>query len=266
MPFEVDPWTVPLEEKVELLRSVTAAIQENAGHPLLLPRTPGSRTQWKYLATSEGSFIEQLFRFCNCSAAATARSGAQVKTRTYEQASGGGYEFLKNFNPSGQADRVAAEAIEHSKAKPVGQGLKDLVLLPSHLALTIHEIVAHPTELDRIAGYEANYAGTSFIKISDLGKLKYGSPKFNIVADRTYPGAMATVGFDDDGVEGAEVADRQGWNPGRTADQSRNGAPHQRELQPRLHVCEPLAQLPVPADAEHPARGRARPAHRTSTR
>ena len=66
--------------------------------------------------------------------------------------------------------------------------------------------------------------------------------------------------------QGAEVADRQGWNPGRTADQSRNGAPHQRELQPRLHVCEPLAQLPVPADAEHPARGQGRPAHRTSTR
>jgi TldD protein len=200
MPFEVDPWTVPLEEKVELLRGVTAAIQKTPGI-LFATANAGFEYEWKYLATSEGSFIEQLFRFCNCSAAATARSGTQVKTRTYEQASGGGYEFLKKCDLPGQADRVAAEAIEHSKAKPVGQGLKDLVLLPSHLALTIHEIVAHPTELDRIAGYEANYAGTSFIKISDLGKLKYGSPKFNIVADRTYPGAMATVGFDDDGVK-----------------------------------------------------------------
>jgi len=68
----------------------------------------------------------------------------------------------------GQAERIAAEAVEHSMAKPVERGLKDLVLLPSHLGLTIHEIVAHATELDRIAGYEANYAGTSFVKISDL--------------------------------------------------------------------------------------------------
>ncbi len=73
-------------------------------------------------------------------------------------------------------------------AKPVGQGLKDLVLMPSHLALTIHEIIAHPTELDRIVGYEANYAGTSFVKLTDLGKLKYGSQLLNIYADRTHPG------------------------------------------------------------------------------
>ncbi len=124
-----------------------------------------------------------------------------MKTRNYDQALGGGYEFLIKCDLPGNAERIAAEAIEHSKAKPVGQGLKDLILLPSHLALTIHEIVAHPTELDRIAGYEANYAGTSFIKIADIGKLKYGSPKFNITADRTFPGAMATVGFDDDGVK-----------------------------------------------------------------
>ena len=200
MPFEKDPWTVPLEEKVELLRSVTSAIQKTPGI-LFATATAGFEYEWKYLATSEGSYIEQLFRFCNCSASATARTGSQVKTRNYDQALGGGYEFLIKCDLPGNAERIAAEAIEHSKAKPVGQGLKDLILLPSHLALTIHEIVAHPTELDRIAGYEANYAGTSFIKIADVGKLKYGSPKFNITADRTFPGAMATVGFDDDGVK-----------------------------------------------------------------
>ena len=65
-------------------------------------------------------------------------------------------------------------------------GLKDLIMTPSHAMLTIHEIVAHATELDRIVGYEANYAGTSFVKISDLGKLKYGSKLFNVTADRTH--------------------------------------------------------------------------------
>ncbi len=60
--------------------------------------------------------------------------------------------------------------------------------MPSHSALTIHEIIAHPTELDRIVGYEANYAGTSFVTLKDLGKLKYGSKLLNITADRTHPG------------------------------------------------------------------------------
>src|SRR5947209_11952747 len=67
--------------------------------------------------------------------------------------------------------------------------------------LTIHEIVAHATELDRVLGYEANYAGTSFVKLSDVGKLKYGSKLMNITADRTMPGGLATIGFDDDGVK-----------------------------------------------------------------
>src|SRR5581483_9393271 len=89
-------------------------------------------------------------------------------------------------------------------AKPVGMGLKDLVLTPSHAMLTIHEIVAHATELDRVLGYEANYAGTSFVKLSDVGKLKYGSKLMNITADRTMPGGLATIGFDDDGVKTTE--------------------------------------------------------------
>ncbi len=118
------------------------------------------------------------------------------KTRTY---SGDSSRAAGSTCSTGElpahAERVAAEAVEHAMAKPVGAGVKDLVLMPSHLALTIHEIIAHPTELDRIVGYEANYAGTSFITLKDLGKLKYGSKLFNIYADRTHPGGMATVGY-----------------------------------------------------------------------
>jgi TldD protein len=158
--------------------------------------------EWKYLATSEGSFIEQVFFYTTCGCNATATHQGQVKTRSYQPGSmTRGYEFVTESNLPAQAERVAAEAVEFAMAKPVGAGLKDLVLLPSHLALTIHEIIAHPTELDRIVGYEANYAGTSFVKVADLGKLKYGSKWLNIDADRTHPGAMSTVGYDDDGVK-----------------------------------------------------------------
>src|SRR5262245_24531777 len=97
-------------------------------------------------------------------------------------------------------------------------GLKHLVLTPSHAMLTIHEIVAHATELDRILGFEANYAGTSFVKLSDVGKLKYGSKLMNITADRTMPGALATIGFDDDGVKTTECPIvRAGMRIGRQA-------------------------------------------------
>jgi TldD protein len=98
-------------------------------------------------------------------------------------------------------DRIVDEAIELTAAKPLGAGVKDLILTPSHLALTIHEIVAHATECDRVVGYEANYAGTSFVKITDINKLKYGSKLFNIVGDKVRPGGRATVGYDDDGVK-----------------------------------------------------------------
>jgi Predicted Zn-dependent proteases and their inactivated homologs len=183
-----------------MLRGVTATMQKNPS-VLFAVASVGFEHEWKYLATSEGSFIEQVFHFTNCEIDATARTGSQVKTRSYERLAGSGYEFLAQVDLPGNAERVAAEAVEHSMAKPVGQGLKDLVLMPSHLGLTIHEIVAHATEVDRIAGYEANYAGTSFVKIADVGKLKYGSKHFNVTADRTFPTGMATVGFDDDGVK-----------------------------------------------------------------
>src|SRR4030095_6100329 len=99
---------------------------------------------------------------------------------------------------------IAEERMGLTTAKPIGMGLKDLVLTPSHAMLTIHEIVAHATELDRVLGFEANYAGTSFVELSDVGKLKYGSKLMNITPDRTMPGALATIGFDDDGVKSTE--------------------------------------------------------------
>ena len=98
-------------------------------------------------------------------------------------------------------ERICAEAAEHCTAPPVTVGLKDLIITPAHAMLTIHEIVAHPTELDRVVGYEANYAGTSFISLADVGKMTVGSKLFNITADRTLPGGMCTVGYDDDGVK-----------------------------------------------------------------
>jgi len=200
-PIKVDPWSIPLEDKVAMLVDVTRTMQKNPD-VMFGNAAVNFNYEWKFLATSEGSFIEQVCYYTAAAISATVRKDGVVKTRTFDPGTETrGWEFVTDNDLTGNAERVAAEAVEFAMAKPVGSGLKDLILLPNHSALTIHEIIAHPTELDRIVGYEANYAGTSFVKLSDVGKLKYGSPHLNITADRTHPGGASTVGYDDDGVE-----------------------------------------------------------------
>jgi len=200
-PIKVDPWDIPLEDKVNELVLITQTMQKTSG-VFMATAAVNFNYEWKFLATTEGSFIEQVSYFTAASMTATAMRDGQVKSRTYNPGTETrGWEFFTEKNMRGNAERVAAEAAEHAAARPVGTGLKDLILMPSHSALTIHEIVAHPTELDRIVGYEANYAGTSFVKLEDIGKLRYGSKLMNVYADRTHPGGASTVGYDDDGVE-----------------------------------------------------------------
>jgi TldD protein len=118
------------------------------------------------------------------------------------QPTGRGYEFVLAQDLAGNAARWGEEASAKLSAKPVEVGRYDLVLHPSHLWLTIHESIGHPTELDRALGYEANYAGTSFIAPprEQLGKLKYGPEFMNVQGDRSQVGALATIGYDDEGV------------------------------------------------------------------
>jgi TldD protein len=102
------------------------------------------------------------------------------------------------------ADAVAAagQAREKLKAPSVTPGRYDLVLDPTHMFLTIHESVGHPLELDRVLGYEANYAGTSFATLDKReAGLMYGSRLVNFVADRTEPGSLGAIGWDDEGVK-----------------------------------------------------------------
>jgi TldD protein len=111
-----------------------------------------------------------------------------------------GYEYVDNYPWESEARQAGEEAVMKLAARSVDAGRYDLVLHPTHLWLTIHESVGHSTELDRALGWEANYAGTSFLKLEDAGRLKFGSPIVNFVADRTQPAGLATVGFDEEGV------------------------------------------------------------------
>jgi TldD protein len=119
---------------------------------------------------------------------------------SYAGPQGMGYEYIRNYPWEAEARQAGEEAVMKVAAKPVAAGRYDLVLHPTHLWLTIHESVGHSTELDRALGWEANYAGTSFLKLEDAGTLKFGSPIVNFVADRTQPAGLATVGYDEEGV------------------------------------------------------------------
>ena len=110
------------------------------------------------------------------------------------------------------------------------------MLHPTHLWLTIHESVGHPTELDRSLWWEANYAGTSFLTPDKTGKLQFASKIMNFVADRTQPAGLATVGYDDEGVPGQKLAFDQRRNVCRLANDPRPGGSDGTEEVVRLSI------------------------------
>jgi len=184
-------WAQAIVDKAKAVKGVTA---------VTISATHGY--EWRYFASSEGSYIEQELYTTTPTMSVTAKVGDVTRTRNYPGvAAMGGWEIAEQTDFLDSAERVATDAVEMCTAKPLGaSGLRDLILSPSHAMLTIHEIVAHATEVDRIVGYEANYAGTSFVKISDIGKLKYGSKHMNITADKTDNG-LGSYAYDDDGVK-----------------------------------------------------------------
>ena len=205
-PVEIDPFDVPIEEKVDLLLRANAAALGVQGARFVNGVMFSSRLG-KTFASTDGSYIEQTlyrsFPVMNITAVAADGSDFQTRNSTDVAPRGMGYEHVRDARLVENAPRWAEEAVAKLTAKPVEPGRYDLVLLPTHLWLTIHESIAHPTELDRIMGYEANYAGTSFIYPIEnfLGKFRYGQDFMNIQGERSSPGGLSSIGWDDEGVK-----------------------------------------------------------------
>jgi TldD protein len=204
-PIEIDPFDVPIEEKVDLLIRANTAAMGVQGARFVTSYMFFLR-QDKTFASTDGSFIEQTlyrsFPLMDITAVAADGSDFQERQSTDVAPRGLGYEHVRDADFVGNAPRWAEEAVAKLTAKSVDPGRYDLVLLPSHLWLTIHESIAHPTELDRIMGYEANYAGTSFIyPVEDfLGKFRYGKEFMNVQGERSSLGGLSSIGYDDEGV------------------------------------------------------------------
>lgn len=221
-PLTKDFKDVPVSEKVDLLLSANAAAMENGAN--FVNSALFMVNEQKYFASTDGSYIDQDVHriWPTFSVTAVDRAAGKFKTRQAMSAPMGmGYEYMdglaseklegpagitlysKSYDIVEDAIQAANQAKEMLSAKSVDPGKYDLVLEPNHLGLTIHESVGHPLELDRVLGYEANYAGTSFATLDKWksGDFKYGSDLVNLVADKTQVGSLGAVGYDDEGVK-----------------------------------------------------------------
>lgn len=208
-PHTIDPFTIPIKDKAELLvragKAALAVVDKTADRKLIVTGHILFIRQQKLFGSTDGTLLRQVFLRGQPSINVDAIDN---KAGAFESASSDsqipaqqiGWEVTQKHNLEDVARTVATRALRRMGAQPVEPGKYDLVIDPSNLWLTVHESVGHPTEFDRILGYEANFAGTSFVRPADLGQLRYGAPIVNLVADRLQPGALASCGWDDDGT------------------------------------------------------------------
>lgn len=202
-PLRRNPFKIPLTEKSDLLLAINLALLKVPGVKHCTSWYQGLG-EWKLFASSEGAHLEQdVIRLRpGYSATAVDTSTGEFEERAHDiSPAQAGWEFVAESSLLADAPRIGEEAVQKLKSPSVTPGKKNLILAPSHLWLTIHESVGHPTELDRALGYEANFAGTSFATVDKLNKLEFAAPHVSLYADKTTPGALATCGYDDDGVK-----------------------------------------------------------------
>ena len=204
-PFQVDPFSVSLEDKIALLLSADAEMGRVAGIRTRIGNLCSIR-EHRWFANSEGALTEQTIIESGGGIQATAVAGGEVQVRSYpnafvRQQVTGGWEAVLSWNIPRNAYRIASEAVALLTADPCpSDTITDLILGGAQLGLQVHESCGHPIELDRVFGSEAAYAGTSFLTPEKLNSFQYGSPQVNLTADSIRPLGLGTFGWDDEGV------------------------------------------------------------------
>ncbi len=193
---------IGLSEKGDLLVDVTQLINGAGVH-----LAEASYAVWdteKWFVSSEGHRISQRIVECGAGMSATAIGDGETQRRSYPGIRGqygtSGWEIVRGIDLAGHAGRIAEEALALLQAPKCPARTTDLILGSEQLALQIHESVGHAIELDRILGWEAAFAGTSWLELPQLGSLRFGSELMNVTADATLPGALGSFGFDDEGT------------------------------------------------------------------
>src|SRR5208337_2852277 len=205
-PYNVDPFTRSVEQNLDLLLKVDAEMRAVPGVTLAETGMNFQREESWFLS-SEGSSIHQTKYSTGAGYTAYAFAGSEIQKRSYPNSFGGhwqnrGYELIEEMKLVKNARRVAEEAVALHQAERCPEGTATIILDGSQLGLQIHESIGHPIELDRVLGMEANFAGTSFLTLEKLGRLRYGSELVNVVADarQEHGPGLGTFAYDDEGV------------------------------------------------------------------
>jgi len=202
-PFKIDPFAISLEQKLDLLFRVDEIMRRNPGVKVAESSIIAVRNQ-KFFANTEGAFTEQSIYESGGGIAATAVSDTEVQIRSHPNSfryqGTGGWEYITEMDFAGNAERVASEAVALLTADVCPSGETTLILDSSQLALQIHESCGHPTELDRVFGTEAAFAGRSFLTTDKRNQFRYGSDIVNLTADSVRATGLGTFGWDDEGV------------------------------------------------------------------
>jgi TldD protein len=208
-PFDEDPFSVSLDEKLRILFDADAGMGGVTGISVRSGSIDAARER-KTFASTEGARIEQQLTEVGAGIEATAVDDSEVQQRSFPNSGGGqhvagGFEGLRALDLPGNAARIAEEAVALLDAPQCPAGEMTVIIDSPQMALQVHESCGHPIELDRVLGMEASFAGTSFLTVDKLNELQYGSPVVNIDADATAPGGLGTFGFDDEGVPAQNV-------------------------------------------------------------
>ena len=219
-PIVKNIFEVPLQEKIDLLMQVNGVAMSGGAN--FINSAILAINEQKYFASTDGSYIDQDIHriYPNFTVTKIDKASGKFQTRrSLSSPVGMGYEYLTptpeskvngivtrykdRYDMLEDVKNATTDVAQKITAKSVEPGKYDLILDPSHLWLTIHESVAHPTELDRVLGYEANYAGTSFLTLDKWksGNFHFGSKLMNIEADKLQAGSLGAVGYDDEGVK-----------------------------------------------------------------
>ena len=202
-PIQIDPFSIPLEQKLDLLFRADERIRRNAGVKVAESNVIAVRTN-KIFASTEGAFLEQVIFESGGAISATAVTDTEVQVRSHPNSfryqGTSGWEYVTGADLPGNAERVAEEAVALLSADVCPSKETTLILESSQLALQIHESCGHPTELDRVFGTEAAFAGRSFLTTDKRNSFRYGSDIVNLTADSVRPTGLGTFGWDDEGV------------------------------------------------------------------
>jgi len=204
--YAIDPFTVSTPDKLAVLGHYSGRLLAADGVDHVSASWHAAKEQTFYADTFGSSITQQRVRVQPSLEAVTvdAAAGTFETMRTLAPPTARGWEYAAGdaiWDWSGELAELPTLLAEKIKAPSVVAGPTDLVIDPTNLWLTIHESIGHATEYDRAIGYEAAYAGTSFATPYKLGTMRYGSPVMNVTADRTVEHGLATIGFDDEGVQ-----------------------------------------------------------------